>query len=808
MSTATPKRDIHVDTLKENTPLRMRNEESMLDASAAQVKRKRSARDIGRDMPQRDSDSATKTKKQKVSGNGKAKTVEPKQTVAQQPSNATDDFPHGSFYCHQCAKKRDSTLGIQCTFNTVRNNVNARCRTKYCKACLLNRYGQQMDEIKSCDVKAKSETVGHVKDSGYYFKCPRCDDSCNCRECRKAKGLEPTGNLTVAAKRIGAQSVAKMLLDDATMTGILPGKGKQTEKSQREPKTKAPAAQSKPRVKPDRATKTASSSKLAGTVAAQSAPKPKRQYIRKLKPLPQPRWRSVPVPPAFDLETALARIEIREFVLRFAPLLDISRAHLDELEEIGGRGRRVIDLDEEDVDEVVLGWVTESCVKAVIVGLLGLLVESDTLGKDGKKVVTDALKGLKPCGANLSKVWGILAAMRSSLSETGGGSSLAFPNPLPPPAGATVHTTRSGQLHGGGIYVANAAQFVPVLKPLVEAALDTVMVRNELDRGMREAKELVKAEREQIKVEKEKWDKNRKSSTTTKVDRENHRRVLHALEQAHQVASNAYMPRFSSLGTDHEGRVYFALSSSIAERDAAFALLDGNAKKGGKARGRAIISEDERRSMNRWGWFIGIWGRRPEVVKTGTSAKGKGKQKAEEVVSDEEDEDITTCRWWAFWQPEEIRKLAEWIAMKNGIAETGKVGKEEERRATGSAGESRSKRAGSTGTASQSATGASVEDAEGVSSRASSPLSEAPSDEVDEDDDELSPLTLTSDSEDEDGDISMRTDAAGRLVPSKQDLKVLVKNLTEYAEILDWRVWRMEEESEEVPDVKGKGKAK
>jgi hypothetical protein len=76
-------------------------------------------------------------------------------------------------------------------------------------------------------------------------RCPRCLGNCNCRGCRKIKGLEPTGydlirlmdpcflphfhprNLTLVAKKSGADSVAVMLDSNVKMTGILPGKGRQ-----------------------------------------------------------------------------------------------------------------------------------------------------------------------------------------------------------------------------------------------------------------------------------------------------------------------------------------------------------------------------------------------------------------------------------------------------------------------------------------------------------------------------------------------------------------------------------------------------
>ena len=56
-------------------------------------------------------------------------------------------------------------------------------------------------------------------------------------------------------------------------------------------------------------------------------------------------------------------------------------------------------------------------------------------------------------------------------------------------------------------------------------------------------------------------------------------RSLSALEQAQRVALHMHSSRFAPLGIDHEGRTYFALTPSMAEREAATALLAGDAKR-------------------------------------------------------------------------------------------------------------------------------------------------------------------------------------------------------------------------------------
>jgi hypothetical protein len=63
-------------------------------------------------------------------------------------------------------------------------------------------------------------------------------------------------------------------------------------------------------------------------------------------------------------------------VLRFSVLLDIGKGNLEELECIAGVKGRTYDNDDEfdEDDEEMVEWVSESCVKAVVLGLLALLV--------------------------------------------------------------------------------------------------------------------------------------------------------------------------------------------------------------------------------------------------------------------------------------------------------------------------------------------------------------------------------------------------------------------------------------------------
>lgn len=155
--------------------------------------------------------------------------------------------------------------------------------------------------------------------------------------------------------------------------GILPGKGAQLTPAAKKPKT----------------LKTASAVE-AGTLGKPKA-KPGRKPKPKIKPLPILTWTKVPLDGLLSLSEAESRIQIREFVLRFACIMDtknISRKLLEELEGIGGessKGRgKDWDSDVGEEDEDFAGWVSESCVKGVIMGLLGLVHNDESDNRDKK----------------------------------------------------------------------------------------------------------------------------------------------------------------------------------------------------------------------------------------------------------------------------------------------------------------------------------------------------------------------------------------------------------------------------------------
>ena len=197
----------------------------------------------------------------------------------------------------------------------------------------------------------------------------------------------------------------------------------------------------------------------------------------------------------------------------------MSRAHLEELEEIGGR--RPHDVDDADSDseqdiEVEMGWISETCLRAILLGLLNLLL-SDSSSGGKQKAIQGAIEEIKASRANLSRIWGALASLRAEIEKADG--RLIFPDPLSPPQRTKIHTTRSGALSGAGVNVTTTAQLVPIVLPLIEMVLETQAVHDELEEGVKEAKERIKEEKERAKAIREQWDMTKKNGNPVSTSR-------------------------------------------------------------------------------------------------------------------------------------------------------------------------------------------------------------------------------------------------------------------------------------------------
>jgi len=205
---------------------------------------------------------------------------------------------------------------------------------------------------------------------------------------------------------------------------------------------------------------------------------------------------------------------------------------------------------------------------------------------------------------------------------------------------------------------------------------------------------------------------------------------------------SAYIPRFNGpLGKDMDGRLYWALSPGVAERENAMLMIAqsvGDESKGKKHK-RAVLGEEERKGMKKWSWWIGVWGKGPVLNGEGETKTTK-KEKMDESDVESELGDVDQDSWWGFWQPAEIKKLADWIEIRGGLEDDVQSSKE----------------------VVQAKVVANERDVDAFS-RASPPLS---------------PMSDTDDTE-------MDLYAGS---PSKMELKALVKGLREYASLLEWRI--------------------
>jgi hypothetical protein len=117
------------------------------------------------------------------------------------------------------------------------------------------------------------------------------------------------------------------------------------------------------------------------------------------------------------------------------------------------------------------------------------------------------MKEIRATGANLNKLWHTLQTLRVTPERIACREKpyMTFPDPLPPPASATVYQTRSMRSADNAqrsINIICSGQMVPVLTALIDLALATNTVREEIEAGLEEAKELSQKSKEAIRFRK------------------------------------------------------------------------------------------------------------------------------------------------------------------------------------------------------------------------------------------------------------------------------------------------------------------
>ncbi|KAK0225847.1 hypothetical protein IW262DRAFT_715074 [Armillaria fumosa] len=538
-------------------------------------------------------------------------------STAKKAKSTPEDAP--GVFCHQCNKKRDAADCLQCTAMRTRPGqvMSRRCAVKFCRSCLKNRYNENLDTLKLSAGSVGEED--HIKEAGYVFRCYKCRDICNCWRCRKVKGLAPIGNRLQITRKEGSKSSGSKIANALSSVN---------NNSKEPPSTK---------------------------IYTTTVKKTKKRVM------PHVTWTSLKS--NLSAADAEARIFIREFVLRFAQAMgsSISKAHLEEMALIGGKGRA-------SDDDASVEWVSEPAVKSILLWLLGLLSSEEGDGSV-EKLIKVCSKDIRGSSANLNKMWDSLAVLRLSIENTN--RTIFIPDPLPCSDSAVTRNTRSSRgsnRPGNSISIASSAQLVPVILGLIDSVLQTQTVRTEIEDGVKHGKDQTREKQEAARKEHERWEgmkgptdnKKGPEAQEFKVKRREHKEIIESLDSALKVVSHDFSVRSGPLGIDGDGRIYWALSPGINDRQYAMQYVSAMAagtKKPKKGKGCTRAGKDES-SLSDWSSFIAVWGQKPKMATLLTS-------------KDDSDEDAEMDQWWGFSDPEGIRKLADWLFIVSGLEEDG-----------------------------------------------------------------------------------------------------------------------------------------
>ena len=146
---------------------------------------------------------------------------------------------------------------------------------------------------------------------------------------------------------------------------------------------------------------------------------------------------------------------------------------------------------------------------------------------------------MRSAGVNLNKMWLNLLVLRNNVanlfssdaSTSGTPASvwvpLTFPDPLPAPQFAMQNTRNLRNVRTvEDVSVVHTAQMIPVLISLIHSILETASIREEIDQGIRDARDIARDAKEAIKIENERWEevkeeeqKDTDSVSKTKIDK-------------------------------------------------------------------------------------------------------------------------------------------------------------------------------------------------------------------------------------------------------------------------------------------------
>ncbi|CAE7191358.1 unnamed protein product [Rhizoctonia solani] len=314
--------------------------------------------------------------------------------------------------------------------------------------------------------------------------------------------------------------------------------------------------------------------------------------------LPQPKW--IPIPTDVSYEEIMLRMQLREFLARFQPLMKLPQVHLDTLSRMSAPISR---------------YIPKATLKPALLALVDL-VGADAAPKIRQGCQT-TLGYIRVAKGDLTTTWDALAELRRTCYPE-------MPNPDHPPADDIGiddnedDNEEQGRVTRRASRLARASQpslppkdssldyqlvcggqFLPILVFLAELALQTPSVRADIDDGLRNLSVAAhKTHASKLAEEKSRWSDQRQeftkmlaalqstrsqeveaansqgthsrgSSTTVKIKElkskrkvaeADHQRIIRKLSIAYNLELRACAGRGTYIGSDISGRQYFALS--------------------------------------------------------------------------------------------------------------------------------------------------------------------------------------------------------------------------------------------------------
>lgn len=138
------------------------------------------------------------------------------------------------------------------------------------------------------------------------------------------------------------------------------------------------------------------------------------------------------------------------------------------------------------------------------------------------QTIKGTTREIKSAGINLNKIWAFMSTLRQeiadiTISETSATGSqvsdvetpLTFPNPSSPPVSsiANARPLRSVRQVEDSVNIVYSMQMIPVITSLIHSALETSIIREDIEQSMKDSRDFARDAKEATRLENERWEK-------------------------------------------------------------------------------------------------------------------------------------------------------------------------------------------------------------------------------------------------------------------------------------------------------------